>query len=702
MKYFRNLTRLRFSDLDAASLQDVTLDNFPLKSLQTGLSFDEPIDVGIDSAELAIGVGIGGHLGLWTPDDGALFASDHYGDPIEISAGENYLSLGVTASISAGLDGRTGDLGFGFGAGKEISLTNYKPFEIKPSATTFASAVRTTLAEYIIPGDLQDLEAIAEGTVCTVEGSGTLQFSGSVNLLTLTNPLAAVSLPDPVGSLNVIAGGSMRVAASYAIHSDHQIRVQKLEGNRIPLGYYHKRGSEFNVAASARVGLTVTVRTFDLVPRLLETISSNAKADQEELSNAGLNDSQIGAIEAAIKAGVDRKLELALALELGSLNAKEAAFLYEIDLNALDAKGRSAVHHALDGDLSELTELEGSLPVGIRMVRSILTTVRQRQQSLRINLLGIYNHISISRLILEGAVLYEPISGDLVITDTATACRIRASQVNFGADSEKLRKVLAENFLITAFYRCTQLVARKPQLKVSHTYFERHSRTNHQTMKDNLDVAQALGLLAESEKQDRIEGLDDFGGSTLYAETNYSESLVEDLFLVGGKARSEEDYEKAGREALALLVQADDPDDYRRQPVTNDALWKKMKSQGQFNFESLFPNLKPHQVQIIAADYTLIRWWAMAMRKLAEKLEEVHQFFRASPNPDPENHQFKSLRKQLAKELASVAASTKAEFSDPWGLVAMDLVAGRKADAKVQVTGARLTFQSRRHSSLSG
>jgi hypothetical protein len=221
-------------------------------------------------------------------------------------------------------------------------------------------------------------------------------------------------------------------------------------------------------------------------------------------------------------------------------------------------------------------------------------------------------------------------------------------------------------------------------------------------MKDHLDVAQALGLLAESDKQDRVEGLDDFGGSTLYAETNYSESLVEALFLVGGKARSEEDYEKAGREALGLLVQADDPDDYRRQPVTNDALWKKMKSQGQFNFRSLFPSLKPHQVQIIAADYTLIRWWAMAMRKLGEKLEEINQYFAVNPNPDPANHQFKSLRKQLAKELASVAATTRAEFGDPWGLVAMDLVSGRKADAKVQITNTRLAFQSRRESSLGG
>ncbi len=31
--------------------------------------------------------------------------------------------------------------------------------------------------------------------------------------------------------------------------------------------------------------------------------------------------------------------------------------------------------------------------------------------------------------------------------------------------------------------------------------------------------------------------------------------------------------------------------------------------------------------------------------------------------------------------------ATKGEFGDPWGLVAMDLVSGRRATARVQVTG---------------
>jgi hypothetical protein len=696
VKYFRNLTRLRFSDLNAADLQNVTLDNFPLKSFQTGLSFEEPVEIGVDAAELTIGVGVGGNVRLLTADDGTLFGSDHYGDPIEISASRNYLGIGLTASVSAGLEGKTGDLSFGFDGSRDISLINYKPFEVKPSAPTFAFALGRTLSEYIIPGDLADLEGMSEGTVSTVEGTGTLMFSGSINLLSVANPLAVVSLPAPAGSLNVAAGSSIKVGASYAIRCEYQIRVQKLDGHKVRLGYYKKRGSEFKVTASAKAGLAAKAGNFDLIPQILQAISSDAKADQDALVAAGLSATQVEAIEAAIKAGIDRKLEVALALEFGSLDTQQAAFLYEIDLKMLDAKGSLAVHHALDGNLSHLTELENNLPAGVKMLRSILTTIRQKQYTFKVNLLGIYNYISISKLILKGTVLYEPTSGDLVITDKATASRIQATQVNFGADGEKLRRVLAENFLITAFYRCTRLVAKKPQLSVSHSYFELHAKTNHQTMKDNLDVAQALGLLQAKEKQDRVQGLDDFGRTTLYAETNYSESLVERLFLINGKPRAEEDYEGAGRKALALLVQPDDPDDYRRIPATNEELWKEMKAQGQFNLRPLFPKLTSQQVAVIDADYTVIRWWANAMRKLGEKLQEIDQFFATHPNPHPENNQFKSLRKRLAKDLASVAATTKSEFGDPWGLVAMDLLSGRQAEATVQISGSRLAFQSSR------
>jgi hypothetical protein len=58
--------------------------------------------------------------------------------------------------------------------------------------------------------------------------------------------------------------------------------------------------------------------------------------------------------------------------------------------------------------------------------------------------------------------MFEPSTGELVITDTATASKISASTLNFAADGQKLRKVLAESVLISAAYRCSKLVTQPP------------------------------------------------------------------------------------------------------------------------------------------------------------------------------------------------------------------------------------------------
>jgi GrpB-like predicted nucleotidyltransferase (UPF0157 family) len=67
-------------------------------------------------------------------------------------------------------------------------------------------------------------------------------------------------------------------------------------------------------------------------------------------------------------------------------------------------------------------------------------------------------------------------------------------------------------------------------------------------------------------------------------------------------------------------------------------------------------------------------------------------FLKANPNTDPENNQFKALRRGLAEHLKGVASRTREEFGDPWGLVAMDLATARGAKARAQVTGPRVAF----------
>jgi hypothetical protein len=696
-KYFQNLVHLRFSALNVAALRATPLDQLPFQSLSQGLSFEQPIAVGPGRTELTISGGTAATLSIHVTEGEDLLDRESFGDPFRVSPEQAYLALGLTASFSTALSGGAGDLSAGFAAGSQAAVTNFRAFPKNPTSPAFLSALRKTLREYVIPGDLADLKAIPEGSLITVEGRGTLELSAQLNLLAVANPLASVALPEPAGTLTLRSGASLPVSASFELAGDYQLRVHKTGAERVRLGYYKRRGSELTVKASVRAGLEARVGGFELFSRLLGAISSDPRADEAVLENAGLSPAEIAAVEGAIQGGLDRKLQLAASFELAALQSDEAAFLYEIELDSLDERGKNAVHQALDGNLGLLTENEERLPIGIEKLKSLVTAMEERRHTLQVNLVGIYNYLSLAKLATSGSVLYDPTTGDLVLADRATASRFEAGMVRFGVDSERLRQVLAEDFLVTAAYRSSKLVASAPELECTHGYFELHGRTNRQTMKDNLDVAQALGLISELEKLERLAGLDDFGRSTLFVATRYGEERAVSLFLdQKGRPRGRVEYERAGRKAIELLVQKDDPDAYRRAPAIDDELWKQMREAGPSNLKPLFPALTSLQVAVIVADYTTIVWWAGAMRELAEKLEAIRQFFAENPDPHPENNALKTLRRQLAQHMRSVAANTRKEFGDPWGLVAMDIVSGGRAEARVIVTAPRLALAAER------
>jgi hypothetical protein len=692
-KYIESLKQLKLSEINFSDLAGVTIDKLPLKSLKSGISFEQPVDVGTDGIEMKIRAGASGSIRLYSLKDKQLFDSEVFGDPIPIGTNQIYLGITAIASLSTALSAKTRDLSFGFNAGSQIALATYKLFERADGGSfpLYADALKEAFRGFAIPGDIEDIAGMGEGVVATVEGSGSLKFSGGLSVLSVVNPLAAVDLPDPIGAVKVTSGNAIKVAASIELSGAYQIRTQKISKDKIRLGYYKKRGVDFNLKVSASGGLSAGVGKLDLIEELLKAISQDPAVDKAALTDGGLNDDQIESIKNVIKAGISRKLELALSFELDALGSSEAAFLFEIEPGKLDPSGRKAIHDALDGDLSGLKS-ENELPQGISLVRSIFTEIQKKKHALKLNLLGIYNYISVSTLMLKGTVMFESATGELVITDKATATRIAASTFNFAADSEKLRKVLAESVLITAAYRGSNLVAQPPELKISHSYFELHTKTDQTVMRNNLDVLEALGLMTGSEKKEVLAGSARFGRTTLYAETAYGDEVAGALFLKDGSPRPKEDYESAGRMALNLLVQSGEEDDIRRLPATDNNLWKEMKQQGQANFKSI-EKLKAISGPLLGAiisDYSVIVWWAESMREMGEQLAEIRQFFQINPNVDPENNSFKSLRKNLASKLKDVAGKTKGEFGDPWGLVAMDQVSGGKAGARAQITGPGL------------
>lgn len=674
-KYAKDLPKLLTGGIDLSTWKVLTLADPAVQSLDAGLSLSEPIPLTAPAPALTLGADATVHFEVVT---GAMFSPDHYGDNIAIPAGQCAVRLGVDANVSASASLPSGSATFGIDATAGIEIDSYRVFPAGDGAPTVLDALQQSLGELVIPFESDDVSAMPAGAVVTLGGSGSLKFSASANLLAISNPLATVTLPAPVPGLAVTQGASVTIGASWEIACQYQVRVQKLDANRVHLGWYRRHSSEFTVSASAKAGISAGTSSTNLFPMLVGAISADAKADDDELTRAGLDSATAAAIEGTVKKAVNRKLELALAAEFGSLASDEAAFLYELNLDAMGDAAHAALDLALHGDLSGFSEP----PAGITEVRSILTRARSSRFTFKINLLGIFNFISISKLALTGTVTWTPSTGELFIVDTATAQRIQTTSVNFGADEQKLRSVMAESFLITAAYRGSQTAIAPPHLKSTHTFFRLDNNTSRDELRRFSMALDAVRIAPTA----LPAGVDSFGRTTVHLEADYDADSSLALFLNdAGQPRPVEEYEAAGRLALQLLIPADGDDEFRLRPTHDDALWARMKDLGPANFGQLFPSSL--QANVIVSDYLTIRWWSDSMHGAATLIQQILR-------PGAANSE--ALRQDLARHLKDVASKAREQFGTPWGLVAMYRVSGARAIAGGSITGPRYVFTSER------
>ncbi|HWB84144.1 MAG TPA: hypothetical protein VG675_08395 [Bryobacteraceae bacterium] len=686
-QFFNKLPNLSVQDFNLKSVAGSTLEDPKVTSLRGGLHFSEPVDIGADGVQFQVKASGAGELSVFVPpaEGGNLFDPDLYGDNVHVAPHERYISLELSTTAGPEINIPAGKLSFGFDAGTDVKIANYRLFDMRPAAPTVLQALTDTVAGFSIPAGLADLRAIPERGIIALEGRGHVKCSGEADLLAAANPLASVNLPTPLPQLSISAGGSVTVTASCEISMDYQLRVQKIDAKHATIGYYRKRATETEVSVDVHGGISAGTSSTDLFSTLISAISKTAAVDSASLTAAGVPDAQIDAIQSAVKEGAQRKLQLAFLSSLTQLDAQSAAFLYELDL---DAVAEDVAAAALRGDL---TRFSGSLPAGVHLVRNIFTDLAKTGWTWKLNLLGIYNHVSVRDLTVKGVTLFDPTTGDVTITDTITAQSVRADTVNFGADSEKLRNVLAGSFLITAAYRAGPAQNCAPELKSTHSYFVTHADTSRQDLDQEINAVQALGFAVPGVSPEA----GDLGRTTIYAETAYDDRLTTALFLDAGNARAVSEYDRAGRQALRLLVHAGDADEYRLRPAVDDALWNKMRDAGPFNFAPLFPDLPKLAVEVIASDYVTVVWWAEAMHSAAELLADMRGLEAAGGGrfDDP---RFIALRRSLDRHLATVTKDAKNQFGLPWGLVAMDLVSGGSATARAQITGKRLALHFER------
>jgi hypothetical protein len=662
----------------------------------------QPIPIVGDGFSLKLKAGAGGKIDVFVPDPhlepgekDSLFSPDKDGEDVAVGKSERYVSVSFFANAGTAVSAGVSDLTFGFASDSSITVTNYQKFSVEPESPIFLDALKKTFASFQIPASLTDISAMLPDSIVTVAGTGSLKFSASTNLLAVSNPLATADLPSPFGSIELKSGASVRVGASFRLFGDYEIRVRKTSATTIRLGYFRERGKEWKATVSASAGLSASAGgSDDLFGQILSALSPDPEAEFNELKQANVDKATIASIQATIEAAIERTLEIASSFEFGKTHADQTAFLYEFDLGALDTNGQAALQSALRGDLSGLEGDPDTMPRGIKMVQSIFTNLRQTKATFKINLLGIYNFISISKLTVKGKALYDPETGELILTDSATASRFQAGVMNDGkrpneANPKQVRNILASSLLITAAYRASDTLVSPPNLKSSHTYCEVHERTDRDTMADELGVAVGLGLMTRSELNDLVKGTPEFGRTLAYASADYNDSLAAALFVENGKPRELTEYEDIGRQAMQVVASRGGMGDpVRLRPLQSDDLWKQMKGQGQSRFRTLVPEASDLQIGAITADYSTIVWWAETMNKTGQALVNVKNFLVKNPGVNPKDADFQKLRSDLAAHLKGVAVDTKEEFGRPWGLIAMDLLTGSRSEARATFTGS--------------
>ncbi len=698
-KYLKGASAQLLAGAEVASQlrTDLSIANAGERGLR--LTWADAVPLGSNAVLLTIDAGASVMIGVYNRTGMHLLENTFIGTPLKVPAAQAFVSISIRPTLELGVQGQVGALSFGFSAGSQSEWRSYAPFDLTASPITVADACKVALEHFVVPNTTDDLKQMRQrpaGTLACVSGHGQLRFGAALNVVAAINPLASLDTLAKLGRLEVNGGASAAVGVTATVSGGYQIRAQTIDGATVRLGFHTASGQGLEIALGASAGPGISLGERDLLAMLFKGTGGLDTPAREDLVEGGITSEQLDRVAAAMKTGLSRKLEVALAAQFSALRHDEAAFLYDVEVDRLDATGAAAIDAALAGDLSHLTALESEAAGhGIRVLQSRTQELRKKTISWRINLVGIVNVLSVSELVRTGTIVHDEVSGELLITDKVTSDRVGAI-----VGAKTIRKLLYESALMTLTYKASGLDVNTG-LEASQSFFFFDHDANRQRMSDYLDAVAALELIDDAAANADLGSDDDFGKASLVLETTFNQAASERVFGQPGPPPDQESYEQIGKRALLALVQPGDPDEFRRIPLADAALWKRMKDAGQPSFPFVLPPpitgggdaRSAQRVAMVAADYSVIVWWSEAMTLAATQLAEMRAFLRGRTASDLEGDaEFRERRTDLGKAIAKAIRRNTATFDDPWGLVALFMAADGAAAAAATVVSPKLTL----------
>ncbi|HVT95709.1 MAG TPA: hypothetical protein VHD76_22880 [Bryobacteraceae bacterium] len=618
-------------------------------------AFNSP-SIPAGSGSVGLQAGVNSAVTIYRGEDSPLFGGDDY-DPVPIGDPECWVSFELDTVVGAGLSVPLSD---GFGVSFGVSATpGFVTYVRVDPQTSLKEAIAQAIGSFAIAGSADDILTLPPNRIYTAGVSGSISVTGSWFLPLSVNQLSLAGADLPfLQNVAVIPSADVSLSGQISLTGAFTSRFHRTSPDRIRVGIYKSKGTDFSVSFAASTGITAGH------PGRADWIAKFFAAVAPKIDTSSLSPEEAGSIQQVLSDSINRSLSISLNAACSASRSDEAAVLYEIDVSSPDAATKDALGRALKGDWTPLAKLPNA-----HKLRDVITETVEKTASLTVNLLGLYNYRSIEDFAASMRVVKNYDDGSVTITDTATASRIAAASTPYAADGDQLRAALYESFVATAAYKALSAgIGADPKFDASQSYLlYKESMSYRQALKE-LNAGYALSVLPFSLKTSLTSPGDTVHHARFSASCNYGNDDVLRFFFSDTATltpRKEEDLKKLGRTVLASLLDPQDRTDQQRIAVLqSDTAWA-----GQSANPARIPALH-------YSDWFDITFWAEAIARVGPLLADAIRFGKTVPGDPTGNAVFMKKRADVARAIAASTNKTHAAFERAFAICVMATLAG--------------------------
>lgn len=569
------------------------------------------------------------------------------------------VSFAITAELESGPSGTVGDFSFGLVSDQEIKISTSCP--VAPT-DLLTDAVQRAISGLTLPHDIDDIRALPEGHICTLEGKGSLKFTASVQYSFLNNTLLAAPFEVLSKSLTLNAESGPKLTVTVEHSNTHELTIAALGNNKCRLSISLTAEDDTEESFDFSLGLSGKIGGSDALQFIIEQVSKMPDEDLAQ-TRAILTSQEHSELSAQIKTAVEGATKAGITASLHDAfresEQENSLFIYDLDLRALDSISTAAVQSALMGDFVQLTTL-GSTLKGVMEVKSVSTVTLTKTHTLTLHLLGLLNFSDIGTFMKKAKVARIDGTSDVVFA--ATDIKIVQNTV----DPDHLREVVTKSAMITT---AADSSPKNPDFTFRMVFFWKKAGVNDSDLRQ---IVNSLVFLSSPDAAVAERLLDVSSGRRSDVFAYFSLTLDKALSTSAFKSRTSDDFVMAGQKAMKVIL-INDPESVDRLPLfsLDVTLWKQIRYAGAAaNMERV---LAEHGIacQASVSDFITIDWWAQAMANMANAL---------------------AVGKSLANAEKDVLKDSDAGFDVPWALLATSILApGAKATTQFVFSGAAPT-----------